>query len=124
MWAGAHNRFIVLNDPVNFVDPEGLFAWGPFIKPLEWIAKQLLKKIGKKYGEREGGNPMEQQELETDSDGDGISDALDTDTDYDGDGIPNPYDQDDDNDGIPDSKDYENNNVPIEEPTEMQKACP
>jgi len=28
LWAGAHNRVIVLNDPINLIDPYGLINWG------------------------------------------------------------------------------------------------
>jgi len=80
-----------LNDPVNSVDPEGLVVWGQIFK---WVGKQIGKLIGKligkKIGEREIAYPPEQQEMEKDTDGDGIDDFRDT---------------DDDNDGIPDKED-------------------
>merc|ERR1712110_714765 len=41
---------------------------------------------------------------DVDSDGDGLSDAVDNDEDDDGDGIENDEDDDDDNDGIPDGE--------------------
>jgi len=93
-----------LNDPVNFIDPDGLIL-GPAVK---WILKQakkfLVKKIkkllpeqlGKKlekyFGDREIAYPPEQQEMHRDTDGDGIDDY---------------HDQDDDNDGIPDKEDQD-----------------
>lgn len=104
-----------LNNPINDVDPEGQFVWGPVLR---WVFKQIVKQIGKQFvkeiGEREIGYSMDQQERQCDSDGDGINDAEDMDADYDRDGIPNPLDPDDDNDGIQDLVDYKNNNVPAE----------
>ena len=107
------NRINCLNNPVNNTDPEGLFAWGP---ALRWVGKQIVKQVAKLFGKKIGdhgiAHPMTQQEMDVDSDGDGINDYHDLDSDWDGDGIPNYFDPDDDNDGIPDDTDYENNNVP------------
>ena len=88
-----------LNDPVNLIDPDGLRipGWG---KVLKWGLTKLAKKIGGKIGEIIGelanlfeseiAYPPEQQEMDKDTDRDGISDY---------------WDKDDDNDGIPDEKD-------------------
>jgi len=69
-----------LNDPINKVDTEGLVVWGPFFR---WAGKQIVKRIGKQIGkkieEREIANPLEQQKMDKDTDGDGINDFYDTD---------------------------------------------
>ncbi|MDY6823658.1 MAG: RHS repeat-associated core domain-containing protein [Thermodesulfobacteriota bacterium] len=80
----------VLNDPVNLVDPQGLMSSLP-----KWMLKKALKQIGKKIGKDgpSGGEiayPEEQQQMDKDTDGDGIN---------------NYWDEDDDNDGKPDELD-------------------
>ncbi len=80
-----------LNDPINSVDPDGLIGGASVLR---WIGKQITKQIGKWIGKEidEGdiAYPPEQQDLERDTDGDGILDF---------------WDEDDDNDGIPDNED-------------------
>jgi len=88
-----------LNDPVNLVDPDGLRIPG-LGKLIGWGLTRLAKTIGGKIGEKIGewadffnpeiGNPQDQQDLERDTDGDGLVDYLD---------------DDDDNDGFPDDED-------------------
>lgn len=94
--------YVTNGDPVNYVDPSGLFGW-------DTIAKQIVKKVitkglellGKKVSGEDNTPPTEQQQLERDSDGDGI-------TDY--------FDPDDDNNGVPDEFDPDasmNNTCPV-----------
>jgi len=83
--------------------------------------KQIAKRFGEKISDREIAYPMTQQEMDVDSDGDGINDYRDLDSDWDRDGIPNYFDADDDNDGIPDETDYENNN--IARPGDSTSSC-
>ncbi|RZB33837.1 MAG: hypothetical protein SRB2_03673 [Desulfobacteraceae bacterium Eth-SRB2] len=94
-----------LNDPINTIDPVGLRIPGAG-KAIGWGIKRISKWVGGKIGEKIGkwadffnpeiGNPPEQQDMEKDTDKDGINDH---------------WDNDDDNDGIPDDEDNQNNNV-------------
>ena len=89
----------VKNNPINCIDPDGLRIPGAF-KAIGWGLLRISKWVGGKIGETIGEwadswnpeivNPPAQQEMDKDTDGDGIDDY---------------YDNDDDNDGIPDDED-------------------
>jgi len=102
-----------LGDPVSWIDPDGLIkipGTGKIISGgAKWAAKKIGGKLGEKIGELGGllnpeiGYPSEQQEMDKDTDGDGINDF---------------FDPDDDNNGVPDVADGK----PIN-PTEDSNPC-
>lgn len=103
----------VQNQSINFIDPDGLIRIPGAGKAIGWGLKRLVKTLGGKLGKKLGewsdffnpdiGYPPEQQEMDKDSDKDGISDH---------------WDNDDDNDGIPDAQD----DTP-KEPNNTEKPC-
>ncbi len=111
----------VLNDPVNWVDPGGVYGLKIGNIVINWIIKKgkpiLIKKITLLPAEQTGGNigkdifkelfgdgttnnsPI-QMEMDIDTDKDGLNDYLDPDDDNDG--MPDLYDDDPKNMDFPD----------------------
>jgi RHS repeat-associated protein len=103
-----------LNDPVNFIDADGLFLkyvgsvavavgkWG-LDKLKKWAAKKIKRLPGEQAGKKVEKDVSERY------DGDGVTndspEQIEMDRDTDGDGENDFYDNDDDNDGIPDDID-------------------